>query len=692
MPQSATPPTLQTQGFLTRLRRDRRGSTLSIVAASIFPLLAMVGGGIDVSRLYMARTRLQQACDAGALAGRRTMADPSTFTTADRAVAQRFFDFDFPAATYQANTVTRTYARGATPGTVTGSASIRMPTTVMKIFGFGEVRLAVECESTLVVPNTDIMFVLDVTGSMADTPAGDSQSKIASLRQAVKDFYVALGPGAATGPGRVRYGFVPYSSNVNVGKLVQAENAEWIAGGNGSENWTYQSRSPVTVTKYEPSYGAESARSGGASVDTPVVYPNGLVYTVESNISGLNAAQCSAKDADIDTGPIGSPTVSITTDENPPAYPDSTRDRTYTTVQQRGWRDYRAVYTPASGRTASNCQVSYRNGTFSRTTAGQSTTTPVTWTPYEEFQYWRYENRTIDVAPFVAGTAPNPAYWGGRYVGGNPNTWGSETTPSTIDWNGCIEEAATVDDITDASPLSRPSDAHDLDIDLIPDSIETRWKPYLPQLQYLRFGGYVDWYWSQSRRNNGFSACPREARRLAMYTSDVNTTTKLSAGFVSYVDSLQPIGGTYHDIGLIWGARFLSPDGIFAAANANSASPGAFSVDRHIVFMTDGALSTDNASPDPWGINFLDGRVAPTGSDVNRMNETHLRRTSIICEQMRGKGYTVWVVGFGISTMPAELQRCASDADHWSLAQNSAQLRTRFQQIAQLIGGLRLTQ
>lgn len=685
MPQSATPPTPQSPGFLARLRRDRRGSTLSIVAASIFPLLAMVGGGIDVSRLYMARTRLQQACDAGALAGRRTMADPSTFTTADRAVAQRFFDFDFPAATYQANTVTRTYARGATPGTVTGSASIRMPTTVMKIFGFGEVRLAVECESTLVVPNTDIMFVLDVTGSMAETPAGDSQSKIASLRQAVKDFYIALGPGAATGPGRVRYGFMPYSSNVNVGKLVQAENPSWIAGGNGSENWTYQSRSPVTTTTYEPSYGAESGDTNGTSTETAKVYPNNGAFTNSTTYKNLTLAQCQAKVVDEDK--ITSTSRSLTSDENPPTYPDNTRDRSYSNVEQHSYRDWAATYNSGNG----DCATRYRDGTYTKTTPS-TTTTPVTWTPVQVFQSWRYENRTIDVAPFVSGSAANPAYWSGRTNGGDPNAWGSETTPSMIDWNGCIEEAATVDDITASSPLSRPTDAHDLDIDLIPDSTETRWKPYLPQLQYLRFGTSTDWYYRANYRANGIAACPREARRLATYTSDVNASTKLSAGFVAYVDSLQPIGGTYHDIGLIWGARFLSPDGIFAAANANSASPGAFAVDRHIVFMTDGELSTSNNTPDPWGVNFLDARVAPATADTARMNETHLRRTSIICEQMRGKGYTVWVVGFGITSMPPELQRCAKDDDHWSLAQNATQLRTRFQQIAQLIGGLRLTQ
>lgn len=177
-----------------------------------------------------------------------------------------------------------------------------------------------------------------------------------------------------------------------------------------------------------------------------------------------------------------------------------------------------------------------------------------------------------------------------------------------------------------------------------------------------------------------------------MYASDYNAASKSSASFNTYVDSLQANGGTYHDIGLIWGARFLSQDGIFRATNADSTGPGGFQISRHIVFMTDGTLDTRAGANDPWGINALDGRVASTGASDADMNASHLRRTSIICNAMKGKGFTIWVIGFGITTMPQELQDCASDANHWSLASNSTALRTRFQQIAQTIGGLRLSQ
>ncbi|MFV0643575.1 MAG: TadE/TadG family type IV pilus assembly protein, partial [Sphingomonadaceae bacterium] len=46
---------------------DQSGNTLAIIAAALLPLLAMVGGSIDMGRSYLAQSRLQQACDAGVL-------------------------------------------------------------------------------------------------------------------------------------------------------------------------------------------------------------------------------------------------------------------------------------------------------------------------------------------------------------------------------------------------------------------------------------------------------------------------------------------------------------------------------------------------------------------------------------------------------------------------------------------------
>lgn len=59
--------------WIKSLLRDRAGNTLAMIAAALFPLLAMVGGGIDMGRSYLSQSRLQQACDSGVLAARKKL-------------------------------------------------------------------------------------------------------------------------------------------------------------------------------------------------------------------------------------------------------------------------------------------------------------------------------------------------------------------------------------------------------------------------------------------------------------------------------------------------------------------------------------------------------------------------------------------------------------------------------------------
>ena len=113
--------------ILMRLYHNQAGNTLAIVAAAIFPLAALIGGGVDMSRLYLTKTRLQQACDAGALAGRRSMSG-LTWTTgsgSSQDTANRFFTINFPAHKYGTNSAAVTYSASST-GAVTGSASPRV--------------------------------------------------------------------------------------------------------------------------------------------------------------------------------------------------------------------------------------------------------------------------------------------------------------------------------------------------------------------------------------------------------------------------------------------------------------------------------------------------------------------------------------------------------------------------------------
>jgi Flp pilus assembly protein TadG len=679
---------------LTRLARDRRGNVLALSAAALVPMMAMIGGAIDLSRLYMAKTRLQQACDAGALAGRRAMNDVNVLTDSEKDTAGKFFAFNFPEGTYSASPISAVFTRGDV-GVVNGRASLSMPMTIMHMFGMGNKTLSVTCQSTLLIPNTDVMFVLDVTGSMAQTTGSDTVSKIDGLKQAVKDFFSALGAGAASGPGRIRYGFMPYSSNVNVGKIVQGISPSYIAGGAGSEKPSYRSRRAVTTPEnYIESYGPETTPTNGTATNATTgswSNQNQAVGSAQPSYTNVTQDACNQK-----TVPTTNPTSSnpasapALSGRDAVSYPITTQTSSYTTTQNKTGTIYRYKWTKTGNGSnpTGTCQLQYSTGPYTTTTAS-TTTRAVNWAVRDRFVRWEYVLRNdIDVSPVVQnGTMTNPAYWSGYYTGTNPNADGA---PTTVGWGGCIEEARTNSGITATSSLSIPSDAYDLQIDLKPNSADTRWKPFLRDIQYDAGGNWLGR--SSGWVSSNYAACPRQASPLTQYTSDYVSSTKSSAAFTSYVDALAPGGFTTHDIGLIWGARFLSPDGIFSATNADSTGPGGYQISRHIVFMTDGTLEIRTNNNDAWGINNLEGRVAASGTDQNGLTDIHRRRVSMICNAMKGKGFTVWVVGFGITTMPQELQECASDSNHWSLSNNAAELKARFQAIAQTIGGLRLSQ
>jgi Flp pilus assembly protein TadG len=226
------------QAAINALIGNTRGSTLAMCAAAVIPLLLIVGSGLDMSRAYMAKLRLQQACDAGSLAGRRVMQNDtlnSTVTTE----ANKFFNFNFPQGAFQTATFTPSITKPAT-GVIRITASTTIPTSIMKIFGYSTLPLSVDCKAEQHFINTDVMLVLDNTGSMNCTPGSSSTcsssseqtgSKMDGMRDAVLALYDQLASVQtqleAAGM-RLRYGIVPYSSVVNVGKDIYGLNSAYI--------------------------------------------------------------------------------------------------------------------------------------------------------------------------------------------------------------------------------------------------------------------------------------------------------------------------------------------------------------------------------------------------------------------------------------------------------------------------------
>lgn len=621
-----------------RLRRDVRGNTLAMMAIALIPISAMVGSGIDTARLYVVKVRLQQACDAGVLAGRKAMTSSASPTLDATATAQANASFanNFKAGWMKTNAVTFTPSKTADQQ-VAGTASTNVPMSIMKMFAAPDVTLNVTCEARFDVADTDMMFVLDTTGSMACTSAGSctnavdtytrpngttgyksreaSGSKISGLRTAVLNFYdtIAANIDPTT---HVRYGFVTYSSTVNAGKALYD-----LSPSNIVDSYAYQSRKVV------------GDYNNGSSSNTDYI--------------GKTDAQCTAM----------------------------------------------AMRTPATGFTTAGKATLY---TVNKLPSNNSGTCRITAQPLKPT--WRYQQVTYDTSQFKATVDGGPAVTDPSKVDGTTSTWA-----------GCIEER----DTTPTSTFDVNNLPPDLDPDLPATDPSTKWRPMWPDVEYYRgnnttydysgstslpstptspyvFGDYeytgtnatksmtpADYSANQS---SGYYSCGKPVARLAVMTrTDVSNYVN-AADFVA-------LGGTYHDTGMIWGTRMISPTGIFASDT--NAWPGRNTPNRYIIFMTDGDMAPNASIYGMYGMEYYDKRVTGAAGTSNLTNY-HNARFLAECAAAKARNIKVFVIGFG-QTLTTQLTQCASPGKAYYASDNAA-LNKAFQDIAKQIALLRISQ
>lgn len=627
---------------MARLARDRSGNTLPMIAAAIAPLLAMIGGGIDMGRSYLTETRLQQACDAGVLAARKklgsTIAADGNVPAEVAIVGNRFFNVNFRPGAY--GSTNRNFQMTLEDDySVSGVASADVPTSIMRIFGYSQVPVEVDCQASLNFSNTDVMLVLDVTGSMNQKAhPTDPLNKIDSLKNTVRSFYNTVQASAAPGV-RIRYGFVPYSTNVRVGQLLEDD---WVV-----DEWTYQSReahSTSTNTTTRVTWENFHYLDGG--YNQTIVSTYSPTYHNAGFESGTGYYSCdTAPPNDTYNASYNRESLVDEAYEGPPA--GTRRIEHYTRVANGYdyWVNFNGV----------TCEVTRAEYT-GYTDEYDQITTPV----YAGQTDWRYAPITRDVS-----------------------NWRTQTA-------GCIEERSTYEiDDYDNVDFTR---ALDLDIDTVPTAgdPDTQWRPQYPGIIYARSLNSVNsnnFTVDPVISNNdffmpnweiGLVACPAAARKLAPIAS--------LAALNTYLDTLQAGGATYHDIGMIWGARLLSPTGLFAAENADvDGRP----TSRHMIFLTDGETAPHDVAYGAYGLEPLDQRRWRSQALSGSLTSVVENRFKVACAEARKRNITVWVISFGLH-MNDIMTECAG-SDHAFEADTASELNEAFDKIAKAMGDLRIS-
>lgn len=615
--------------FQRALSRDARGNTLAIIAGALIPIIALVGGAVDVSRGYLAQSRLQQACDAGTLAARKALGSraPAAMPADVQSRGARFFNANFRDGAF--GTSGRNFAMTLESDfAISGTADLVVPTTLMKVIGFQEMPVRVTCQARLNFSNTDVMMVLDTTGSMNWTNAGDTQTRIQAMRAVVKSFHAQLETSKQPG-NRIRYGFVPYSTNVNVAGLLRSD---WFV-----DTWQYEGRTKersATGTTYSITYSEVSG--------------------VRSPITRYYASACPADTARWET---------VSRSEND--------DGEYVARKTVSGDDYHCQQADMSGFWVSGDR--YAAYVFDEFGVPDNNT-------------WRYKTiSNVDVTSLKGANGAAPMAVNSSIslpMGGSPNA----VQAFTGRFAGCIEERGTYQIVDyDNVDFTR---ALDLNLDYVPQKgvPATQWRPLIPAFSFVRS---LDWNgvgsigpdeslfpWDYVNSDwGGYAACPSPA---------VNLDEMDRAQVSTYLDSLVAAGSTYHDIGMIWGGRILSPTGIFSARNSDI---NGVATSRHLIFLTDGETAPLDLSYGSYGIEPISQRRWSKSSGLT-LTQTVEKRFGVACEEVKKRNVTVWIIGFGTTLNPVMTQ-CAG-AGRFFEASNASQLEDAFTKIASAVGDLRL--
>jgi Flp pilus assembly protein TadG len=224
-----------------RFLGDRNGGVAMIVGMSIFVLAGALGVAVDSARGYSAKSKLQDAVDAAALAAAKaysqglTSGEDDTPTAFAKAEARMFFDANY-ASDYMGGVIADFDAEvDDSSESIVVKAEATIPTSFMQIFGIDEVSVTGEAQVVAAQTGLELALVVDVTGSMNWTDS-NGDVKIDSLQTAGLKLLETLYGEKTSLPG-VYLSLIPYRAAVNIGSARTSWLRDYSASDFSPEGW-----------------------------------------------------------------------------------------------------------------------------------------------------------------------------------------------------------------------------------------------------------------------------------------------------------------------------------------------------------------------------------------------------------------------------------------------------------------------
>lgn len=261
---------------------------------------------------------------------------------------------------------------------------------------------------------------------------------------------------------------------------------------------------------------------------------------------------------------------------------------------------------------------------------------------------------TVNVGPYGLGETADGNYYGNAFVVKpdsdiyytNPDN--IEYDPDTTDqWHGCVLAQDYPDDTLDDTTFG------------------------FEMYRYPRYCTASYWGYCYRYSGNANSYCPDTP--LVPLTND-------QAALNSTINNLSASGSTYGNIGMIWGWRVLSPEEPFTEGVDYDNSQW----EKAIIMMTDG----DNTM-DSWYSAY--GKTSD--HDLNAWDLDD--RLSEICENIKDSDITIYTITFesGVDDETKEIyQNCATSPSMYSHAPDNDELQNIFEQIANQLSKLHISQ